>query len=63
MHFTCSFHFFLSQFSTCLSTEKSFLILFIFSDFTVFYRVLDDYDQETYLPLLSDWDLDAAFVR
>lgn len=31
-------------------------------DFTVFYRVLDDYDQETYLPLLSDWDLDAAFV-
>lgn len=31
-------------------------------DFTVFYRVLDDYNQETYLPLLSDWDLDAAFV-
>lgn len=27
------------------------------------YRVFDDYGQETYLSLLSDWDLDAAFLR
>ncbi|XP_073988072.1 TBC1 domain family member 25 [Rhodnius prolixus] len=31
-------------------------------DFTVCYKVFDDYGQETYLPLLSDWDLDAAFL-
>ncbi|KAL1124373.1 hypothetical protein AAG570_001002 [Ranatra chinensis] len=31
-------------------------------DFTVSYRVLDDYGQETYIALLSDWDLDAAFL-
>lgn len=31
-------------------------------NFTVCYKVLDDYGQETYLPLLSDWDLDAAFL-
>lgn len=34
-----------------------------FRDFTVRYRVFDDYGQETYLSLLSDWDLDAAFLR
>jgi hypothetical protein len=28
----------------------------------VSYRVLDDLGQETFLPLLSDWDLDAAFL-
>ncbi|KAG8263204.1 hypothetical protein J6590_038093 [Homalodisca vitripennis] len=31
-------------------------------DFTVRYKVCDDYGQETYLSLLSDWDLDAAFL-
>ncbi|KAK7788562.1 hypothetical protein R5R35_011751 [Gryllus longicercus] len=31
-------------------------------DFTVCYRTFDDYGQETFLPLLSDWDLDAAFL-
>ncbi|XP_014256585.1 TBC1 domain family member 25 isoform X2 [Cimex lectularius] len=31
-------------------------------DFSVCYKVFDDYGQETYLPLLSDWDLDAAFL-
>ncbi|XP_054285046.1 TBC1 domain family member 25-like [Macrosteles quadrilineatus] len=31
-------------------------------DFTVRYRVVDDYKQETYISLLSDWDLDAAFL-
>lgn len=33
------------------------------SEFTVSYRAIDDYGQETYLSLLSDWDLDAAFLR
>ncbi|PSN42621.1 hypothetical protein C0J52_20023 [Blattella germanica] len=32
-------------------------------EFTVCYRAFDDYGQETYLSLLSDWDLDAAFLR
>lgn len=31
-------------------------------EFTISYLVKDDYGQETYLPLLSDWDLDAAFL-
>ncbi|CAG2053891.1 unnamed protein product [Timema podura] len=31
-------------------------------EFTVCYRTFDDYGQETYLSLLSDWDLDAAFL-
>lgn len=31
-------------------------------EFTVCYRAFDDYGQETYLSLLSDWDLDAAFL-
>ncbi|XP_046991499.1 uncharacterized protein LOC124596413 [Schistocerca americana] len=31
-------------------------------DFTVCYRAYDDCGEETYLPLLSDWDLDAAFI-
>ncbi|RZF42214.1 hypothetical protein LSTR_LSTR004363 [Laodelphax striatellus] len=31
-------------------------------EFTVCYKILDDYGQETYLALLSDWDLDAAFI-
>ncbi|XP_026500412.2 ecotropic viral integration site 5 protein homolog [Vanessa tameamea] len=33
------------------------------SDFTLSYRTVDDYGQEVYLPLLSDWDLDAAFLK
>lgn len=37
--------------------------MFCFSDFTVRYRVYDDYGQETYLSLLSDWDLEAAILR
>jgi hypothetical protein len=32
-------------------------------EFTVSYRAIDDYGSETYLFLLSDWDLDAAFIR
>ncbi|XP_050453509.1 TBC1 domain family member 25 isoform X2 [Cataglyphis hispanica] len=31
-------------------------------EFTVSYRAIDDYGSETYLFLLSDWDLDAAFI-
>ncbi|CAB0038447.1 unnamed protein product [Trichogramma brassicae] len=31
-------------------------------EFTVSYRATDDYGAETYLFLLSDWDLDAAFI-
>ncbi|XP_018300242.1 TBC1 domain family member 25 isoform X2 [Mycetomoellerius zeteki] len=31
-------------------------------EFTVLYRAIDDYGSETYLFLLSDWDLDAAFI-
>ncbi|XP_063236514.1 TBC1 domain family member 25 isoform X2 [Bacillus rossius redtenbacheri] len=31
-------------------------------EFTVCYKAYDDYGQETYLSLLSDWDLDAAFL-
>lgn len=32
-------------------------------DFTTCYRITDAFGQETYLPLLSDWDLDAAFLK
>ncbi|XP_051158340.1 TBC1 domain family member 25 [Leptopilina boulardi] len=31
-------------------------------DFSISYRAIDDYGSETYLFLLSDWDLDAAFI-
>ncbi|XP_003426724.1 TBC1 domain family member 25 [Nasonia vitripennis] len=31
-------------------------------EFTISYRAIDDYGAETYLFLLSDWDLDAAFI-
>ncbi|KAJ8686517.1 hypothetical protein QAD02_022311 [Eretmocerus hayati] len=34
----------------------------ITGEFTVSYRVIDDIGEENYLPLLSDWDLDAAFI-
>ncbi|KAJ8970685.1 hypothetical protein NQ314_001066 [Rhamnusium bicolor] len=32
-------------------------------DFTICYRVYDVNGHETYMPLLSDWDLDAAFLK
>ena len=31
-------------------------------DFTISYLARDDYGQEMYLSLLSDWDIDAAFL-
>ncbi|XP_066582685.1 TBC1 domain family member 25 [Prorops nasuta] len=31
-------------------------------EFTISYRAIDDYGSETYLFLLSDWDLEAAFI-
>jgi len=33
-----------------------------YRDFIINYRVLDDLGGETYLPLVSDWDLSAAFL-
>ncbi|CAD7086365.1 unnamed protein product [Hermetia illucens] len=33
------------------------------SDFSISYRAFDPSGQETYLGVLSDWDLDAAFLR
>jgi hypothetical protein len=38
-------------------------VFFCSREFTVCYRTFDDYGQETYLSLLTDWDLDAAFLR
>lgn len=32
-------------------------------DFTICYRLLDVSGHEVYAPLLSDWDLDAAFLK
>lgn len=32
-------------------------------DFTICYRILDVSGHEVYAPLLSDWDLDAAFLK
>ncbi|KPI94721.1 TBC1 domain family member 25 [Papilio xuthus] len=50
---------------TSLEVLQSILIkaFDIKSDFTLSYRTLDDYGQDIYLPLLSDWDLDAAFLK
>ncbi|XP_068621038.1 uncharacterized protein [Battus philenor] len=50
---------------TSLEVLQSILIkaFDIKSDFTLSYRAFDDYGQEIYLPLLSDWDLDAAFLK
>ncbi|XP_063838571.1 uncharacterized protein LOC135087731 isoform X2 [Ostrinia nubilalis] len=50
---------------TSLEVLQSILIkaFDIKSDFTLSYRSVDDYGQEIYLPLLSDWDLDAAFLK
>lgn len=31
-------------------------------DFAISYRAFDDFGQEAYLPLVSDWDLGAAFT-
>ncbi|KAL0849374.1 hypothetical protein ABMA28_013679 [Loxostege sticticalis] len=50
---------------TSLEVLQSILVkaFDIKSDFTLSYRSADDYGQEIYLPLLSDWDLDAAFLK
>ncbi|KAF5274692.1 hypothetical protein FQA39_LY07083 [Lamprigera yunnana] len=32
-------------------------------DFTISYRLYDVHGVETYMPLLSDWELDAAFLK
>lgn len=32
-------------------------------EFAICYRVYDVNGHETYMPLLSDWDLDAAFLK
>ncbi|VVC92204.1 unnamed protein product [Leptidea sinapis] len=50
---------------TSLEVLQSILVkaFDIKSDFTLSYRAVDDYGQETYLPLLSDWELDAAFLK
>ncbi|CAG4998389.1 unnamed protein product [Parnassius apollo] len=50
---------------TSLEVLQSILVkaFDIKSDFTLSFRTLDDYGQEIYLPLLSDWDLDAAFLK
>ncbi|KAL3280662.1 hypothetical protein HHI36_003900 [Cryptolaemus montrouzieri] len=32
-------------------------------DFAICYRIVDGFGNETYMPLLSDWDLDAAFLK
>jgi hypothetical protein len=34
-----------------------------FREFTVSYRVIDGYGAESFYFLVSDWDLDAAFIR
>lgn len=50
---------------TSLEVLQSILIkaFDIKSAFTLSFRTIDDYGQEIYLPLLSDWDLDAAFLK
>ncbi|KAJ0181979.1 hypothetical protein K1T71_002701 [Dendrolimus kikuchii] len=50
---------------TSLEVLQSILVkaFDIKSDFTLSYRTVDDYGQEIHLPLLSDWDLDAAFLK
>lgn len=50
---------------TSLEVLQSILIkaFDIKSDFSLSYRTIDDYGQEIYLPLLSDWELDAAFLK
>ncbi|XP_047987827.1 uncharacterized protein LOC125227534 [Leguminivora glycinivorella] len=50
---------------TSLEVLQSILVkaFDIKSDFTLSYRSADDYGQEIFLPLLSDWDLDAAFLK
>ncbi|KAL4712914.1 hypothetical protein ACJJTC_011984 [Scirpophaga incertulas] len=50
---------------TSLEVLQSILIkaFDIKSDFTLSYKSIDDFGQEVFLPLLSDWDLDAAFLK
>lgn len=43
--------------------KKNNFSKYFYREFTVSYRAIDDYGSETYLFLLSDWDLDAAFIR
>lgn len=56
-------HFFFVQIK---KKKKSFycirlnLPFVLFREFSICYRVLDDCAQETFLPLLSDYELDAA---
>lgn len=33
------------------------------TDFSISYKAIDPNGQEVYLPVLSDWELDAAFLR
>lgn len=33
------------------------------ADFAINYKTIDPHGQEIYLAVLSDWDLDAAFLR
>lgn len=33
------------------------------TDFTISYRLYDMYGNEMHMPLLSDWELDAAFLK
>lgn len=32
-------------------------------DFAICYRIDDGFDNGIYMPLVSDWDLDAAFLK
>jgi len=43
-----------------VSTAEIFDVYY--SDFTISYLATDDTGEDVYLSLLSDWDLDAAFI-
>lgn len=43
------------------SKKKSKLLRFL-RDFAISYRACDDFGGQAYLPLVSDWDLSAAFA-
>ena len=43
-----------------VSTAEVFDVYY--SDFTISYLATDDTGEDVYLSLLSDWDLDAAFI-
>ena len=46
-----------------LKTHIYLLCLFANREFAISYMAIDDFGEETFLALLSDWDLDAAFLR